>query len=186
MTVLSFINDMGLASFAGPTVANYGGVVNGGWNDPDMLEIGNPGEPNTEYIYEMSIWCILAAPLIAGNDLANMSQATLNILANPYITAVDQDPLGAQGYRVWQTGPEDIWIKPMSDGSTVVGVFNHVEGTDPIALPFSAIFGNQDVQAEAYDLWANNKDLGIISDGYKVSVLGHGARVLKLVPTKKQ
>ena len=184
MTELSFVSDSGLESFAGPTVANYNDVINGGWNDPDMLEIGNGAETATEYTTQMSIWAILAAPLIAGNDLRDgkMSKATLAILANPEITAVDQDVAGIQGHRVWQEGPEDIWIKPMSDGSTVVGVFNHVEGTDPIALPFGAI--GITGQAEARDLWAH-KDLGLISDGYKVSVLGHGARVLKLTPQHK-
>jgi len=184
MTELSFVGDSGLEGFSGPTVANYNGVINGGWNDPDMLEIGNGAEPDTEYIYEMSIWTILAAPLIAGNDLRDgfLKTHTLNILANPEITAVDQDVAGIQGHRVWQEGPEDIWIKPMSDGSTVVGVFNHVEGTDPIALPFGAI--GITGQAQARDLWAH-KDLGLISDGYKVSVLGHGARMLKLTPAHK-
>jgi alpha-galactosidase len=186
MTVLSFVNDSGLGSFAGPTVANFGGVTNGGWNDPDMLEIGNgPAETTEEYITQMSIWTILAAPLIAGNDLRKgyMSKVTLDLLANPDITAVDQDPLGMQGYRVWQDGAEDIWIKPMSDGTTVVGVFNHVEGTDPIALPFAAI--GISGQADAYDLW-EHKDLGLISNGYKVPVLGHGARMLKLTPQQKR
>jgi alpha-galactosidase len=186
MTVLSFVNDGGLGNFAGPTVANFGSVVNGGWNDPDMLEIGNgAAETTEEYTTQMSIWTILAAPLIAGNDLrkGHMSKTTVDLLANPDITAVDQDRAGIQGYRVWQNGPQDIWIKPMSDGSTVVGVFNHVEGTDRIALPFGAI--GIKGQADGYDLWAH-KDLGIISDGYKVPVAGHGARMFKLRPQQKR
>jgi len=104
---------------------------------------------------------------------------TTNILANPEITAVNQDPAGIQGYRVWQTGPEDIWIKPLANGNIVVGVFNHVENTDPIALPFSAI--GISGQAKARDLW-QHKNLGVINDGYKVSVQGHGAVVLSLTP----
>lgn len=176
---LSFVDDSGLSAFAGPTVAQFGGVTNGGWNHPDMLEIGNGAETTNEYITQMSIWSLLAAPLIAGNDLRNMTSETVNILANPEITAVNQDPAGIQGYRVWQTGPEDIWIKPLANGNIVVGVFNHVENTDPIALPFSAI--GISGQAKARDLW-QHKNLGVINDGYKVSVQGHGAVVLSLTP----
>jgi len=183
MTELSFVNDSGLGKFAGPTVAQFGGVTNGGWNDPGTLEVGSGGETTEEYKTQMSIWAILAAPLTAGNDLTHMSQATLRLLANPDITAVDQDALGIQGHRVWQHGPEDIWIKPMSDKSIVVGVFNHGGFTDRIALPFHAI--GITGQADAYDLWAH-KDLGLISNGYEVAALSGGARMLKLTPEKRR
>ena len=90
MTELSFVNVSGLGKFAGPTVAQFGGVTNGGWNNPGMLEVGNGGETAEEYRTQMSIWSILAAPLIASNDLTHMSQTTLSLLANPDVTAVDQ------------------------------------------------------------------------------------------------
>ena len=93
----------GLEKYAGP----------GHWNDPDMLEIGNGGMTDTEYHTHMSLWCLLAAPLFAGNDLDNMSAATLEILTNPEVISVDQDPAGIQGHRLWQEGPREVWMKPV-------------------------------------------------------------------------
>ena len=116
----------GLEKYAGP----------GRWNDPDMLEIGNGGMTEDEYRTQMSLWCLLAAPLFAGNDLTKMSPATLEILTNPEVIAVDQDPAGIQGRRVWQEGPREIWMKPLKDGSKVVGLFNRNEVPMTITLNF--------------------------------------------------
>jgi alpha-galactosidase len=107
-------NQNGLEKFAGP----------GHWNDPDMLEIGNGGMNEDEYRTHMSLWAILAAPLMAGNDLSRMTPYTLELLTNREVIAVDQDPLGKQGYRVHQEGPYEVWTKLMADGSKVVGLFN--------------------------------------------------------------
>jgi alpha-galactosidase len=161
----------GLERFSGP----------GHWNDPDMLEIGNGGMNDDQYRTHMSLWCLMAAPLIAGNDLTQMASDILEILANPEMIAVDQDTLGVQGRRVWQLGPEEIWTKPLADGSTAVGVFNRVQGAVWIALPFHAI--GVTGQVAARDLW-KHKDLGLIQDGYKVQVATYGATVLKLTPKK--
>jgi alpha-galactosidase len=89
----------GLAKYAGP----------GHWNDPDMLEVGNGGMTEDEYRQHMTLWVILAAPLLAGNDLSKMSPSTLAILTNKEVVAVDQDPLGKQGDRVSAVGPTEIW-----------------------------------------------------------------------------
>jgi len=169
----------GLEGFAGPTK---------GWNDLDVLQIGNGGMSIEEYRMQMSLWCIMASPLIAGNDLTLLlnkgdvlQQEYLALLTDPYVIAVDQDSLGAQGYRVWQQGPQEIWKKPMADGSTVVAVFNRVMGTVTVGLPFKQI--GLTGEADAFDLWAE-KDLGDISDGYPVKVLGHDAAMLRLTPVK--
>ena len=77
-----------------------------------------------EYRTHFCLWAILAAPLIAGNDLTTMTLYTEAMLANREIIAVDQDPLGKQGFRVAQQGPFEVWMKPMADGSKVVGLFN--------------------------------------------------------------
>ena len=145
---------------------------NGGWNDPDMLEVGNGGETTYQYQTQMSIWAIQAAPLIAGNDLTTMSSTTLGLLANPDIIAVDQDSLGVQGHRVWQLGPEEIWVKPMADGSVVVGLFNRVAGAAYINLSFGLV-GVKGV-VEAVDLW-QQKDLGQIKNNSPILVQGYGA-----------
>ena len=103
----------GLERFAGP----------GHWNDPDMLEVGNGKMNEEEYRTHMSLWCLLAAPLLAGNDLSKMTPETLAILTNPEVIAVDQDPLGIQGHRVAQEGQLEVWVKPLADGSKAVGLF---------------------------------------------------------------
>jgi alpha-galactosidase len=172
MADLAFGNN-GLEQYAGPTVQNG----NGGWNDPDMLEVGNGGETTSQYQTQMSIWAIQAAPLIAGNDLTKMTSTTVGLLTNPGIIAVDQDSLGKQGKRVWQQGPEEIWVKPMADGSVVVGLFNRVAGSANIALPFGVVGVKGTV--DAVDLW-NQKDLGIIRNNHLISVGGYGVTMLKL------
>lgn len=119
-SVMSILDQqVGLEKYAGP----------GHWNDPDMLEVGNGGMTNTEYQAHFSLWCILAAPLIAGNDLRNMSPETKEILTNRDMIAVDQDPLGKQGYKLQDEGNEEIWVKEMSDGSRVVLFLNRGEHT---------------------------------------------------------
>ena len=163
----------GLEQYAGPTVQNG----NGGWNDPDMLEVGNGGETTTQYQTQMSIWAIQAAPLIAGTDLTKMNSTTVALLTNPDIIAVDQDSLGKQGKRVWQEGPEEIWTKPMADGSVVVGIFNRVAGTAYIPLPFGVVGVKGTV--DAVDLW-QQKNLGIIKNNRQVLVGSYGATMLRL------
>src|SRR5215831_17657957 len=103
-----------LASFARP----------GHWNDPDMLEIGNSGMSDNEYRTHMSLWSMLAAPLLAGNDLRTMSPSILEILTNREVIAIDQDSLGKQGARVLTAGDHEIWTRPLADGSTAIGIFN--------------------------------------------------------------
>ena len=105
---------VGLDSFAGP----------GHWNDPDMLEVGNGGMTTSEYRSHFSLWCLLNAPLIAGNDLRNMSPEIKEILTNKELIAVNQDELGREARRVWKEGELEIWSKPMKDGSRAVLCLN--------------------------------------------------------------
>lgn len=176
MAAIGF-EQMGLQSFAGP----------GAWNDPDMLQVGNGGMTDAEYQTQMTLWCILSAPLIAGNDLTAMTPAILALLANPEVVAIDQDSLGVQGKRVWEQGPLDVWIKKLSTSGPhpecstspclAVGVFNRGFGTESIPLHFQSL--GISGQINARDLWAK-KNLGLIKDGYVVNVAGHGAALLKL------
>jgi alpha-galactosidase len=96
----------------------------GHWNDPDMLEVGNGGMTTTEYKAHFSLWAMLAAPLIAGNDLRHMSDATKNILENKAVIAVDQDPAGKEGRKAVDNGNQEVWVKPLSDGSMAVLLLN--------------------------------------------------------------
>lgn len=104
----------GLSKYAGP----------GHWNDPDMLEVGNGKMTADEYRMHMSLWAILAAPLLAGNDLSQMSEETKSILMNKGVIAIDQDPLGKQGDRAWAEGPHEVWTKPLAGGGMAIGLFN--------------------------------------------------------------
>jgi alpha-galactosidase len=123
-----------------------------------------------EYRTHFSLWAILTAPLIAGNDLSKMTPYTLEMLTNREIIAIDHDPLGKQGYRVAQEGPFEVWMKPMSDGSKVVGLFNRQRTTEKITVNFSQI----GVQGEAAvrDLWLK-KDMGIYEDSFSANVPRH-------------
>jgi alpha-galactosidase len=157
----------GLEQFAGP----------GHWNDPDMLEVGNGGMTTDEYRTHMSLWCILAAPLIAGNNLAAMDAKTRDLLTNSEVLAVDQDPLGVQGHRIKQEGPIEVWMKPLKDGSAAVGLFNRGWGAVPVTVTFQDIgLGNS---LNVRDLWAK-KDLGPFQEKYTATVPQHGAVMIKV------
>lgn len=160
-------NQNGLENYAGP----------GHWNDPDMLEVGNGGMTEDEYRTHMSLWAILAAPLMAGNDLSQMTPYTVEMLTNPEVIAVDQDPLGKQGYRIAQEGPLEVWMKPMADGSKVVGLFNRQRTTEQLSVDFRQM----GVQGEASvrDLWLK-KDLGVFKGKFSAFVPKHGVVLVRI------
>src|SRR5216683_7417915 len=166
MSVIGFTQN-GLEKFAGP----------GHWNDPDMLELGNGGMKHDEYLTHMSLWAILAAPLLAGNDIRSMSDETKSILMNPEVIAIDQDAKGVQGHRVWDEGPLEIWVKPLADGSQAVGLFNRGESPLQITLDFNKIGAPS--SARLRDLW-QRKDLGTVQNSYTAEVPKHGVALLKV------
>lgn len=127
----------GLSKYAGP----------GHWNDPDMLEVGNGKMTTDEYTTHMTLWALLAAPLLAGNDLTSMSPADKAILMNKDVIAIDQDALGRQGDRVSADGPFEVWTKPLKDGSVAVGLFNRGEDTEAMALPAASALGLKSVKS---------------------------------------
>lgn len=149
----------------------------GAWNDPDMLEIGNGGCTTEEYRTQMSMWCMMASPLLAGNDIRKMSQATKDILLNKEVIAINQDPLGKQGYRVKSSNGNEIWLKPLADGTKAVALLNRNPGTSSITVNWSdiGITGSAAVR----DLWAKS-DKGSITGSYTASVPSHGTVVLKI------
>ena len=160
-------NQNGLEKYAGP----------GHWNDPDMLEVGNGGMNDDEYRTHMSLWAILAAPLIAGNDLSKMTPYTVELLTNREVLAVDQDPLGKQGYRIAQEGPFEVWMKPMADGSKVVGLFNRQRFAEEMAVDFSQIGITS--EAIVHDLWLKN-DVGTFKDKFSAFVPRHGVVFVRI------
>jgi alpha-galactosidase len=148
----------------------------GNWNDPDMLEVGNGGMNAVEYRTHMSLWALLAAPLLAGNDLSKMTPETLAILTNREVIAIDQDPAGRQGDRVRAEGPLEVWAKPLSGGGKAVGLFNLSDQPAYLDVDFAEVGLKGAVTAR--DVWAA-KDLGRLKT-YRALVPGHGVMLLRL------
>jgi len=158
---------------------NYAGP--GHWNDPDMLEVGNSGLSETEATAHFSMWALMAAPLIAGNDLRNMSEATRNILTNTEVIAVNQDPAGIQGTRVVDNGDLEVWMKPLCnhDGpEKAVALLNRSGGSANITVNFSDI--GLSGRATVRDLWAH-EDRGEHDGSFSAEVPSHGVVMLKIV-----
>jgi len=161
----------------------------GQWNDPDYILIGWVGNahrmgegqpttltPNEQYGY-MSMWCLMAAPLIFSGDMTKLDAFTLNVLCNAEVIEVNQDPLGKQARIVKQTDEELILAKPMADGSRAVGLFNFGEVEQEITVNFSDL----DVRGPriARDLW-RQRDLGRFDGTFSAKVARHGVAMIRL------
>jgi|UniRef100_UPI0035C94896 alpha-galactosidase len=160
-----------LASFAGP----------GHWNDPDMLEVGNGGMTDTEYRSHFSLWAMMAAPLIAGNDVATMTPATAAILLNREVIAVDQDALGIQGRRVAANGTSEVWSKPLADGGRAVLLFNRGSAPATITAQWTALGYPAGLTLAGHDLW-QHKAIGPVRGSYAATVAPHGVVMIRLRP----
>jgi alpha-galactosidase len=170
--VLAIIDqEVGLQSYAGP----------GHWNDPDMLEVGNGGMTTTEYRSHFSLWAILAAPLIAGNDLRNMTGDTHDILTNKEVIAVDQDPMGREGRRVAKDGDLEIWAKQLQDGGRAVILLNRGSSSHDISVKWEELGYPGHLSASVRDLWAH-KDLGKFSTKFSAPVESHGVVMVTVRP----
>ena len=158
----------GLSRFASP----------GHWNDPDMLEVGNGGMNTDEYRTHMSLWAILAAPLLAGNDLTSMTPETIALLTNKEVIAVDQDRAGRQGDRVSAVGPVEVWVRSLADGSKAVGIFNRHPAPLSGTVDFKAQLGFNHV-AKVRDLW-QQKDIENPGNSFTAKIPGHGVVFLRV------
>ncbi|MCW7941577.1 alpha-galactosidase [Streptomyces hygroscopicus] len=132
-----------LAPYAGP----------GHWNDPDMLEVGNGGMTDTEYRSHFSMWSVMAAPLLIGSDLRKASAATLEILHNKEVIAVDQDPLGKQGTVLSSEGGRWVVAKEMRDGSRAVALFNETGSARRMSTTATAVGLPEASAYTLRDLW---------------------------------
>ncbi len=160
-----------IASYAGP----------GHWNDPDMLEVGNGGMTNEEYRAHFSMWCLLAAPLIAGNDLRTMNPETHAILTNAEVIAVDQDPLGIEGHRVSRNGDLEVWSKPLADGGRAVALLNRGTVADDISAQWTDLGYPAHMSAKVRDLWAK-RDRGVFTTAFSSQVPPHGVVMVTVKP----
>jgi alpha-galactosidase len=159
-----------LYSYAGP----------GRWNDPDMLEVGNGGMTAAEYRAHFGLWALMAAPLMAGNDLRSMTRETADILTNEEVIAVDQDPLGVQGRRVRDDGAREVWMKPLADGSRAVILFNR--GSEPAEIQVSwDEIGLPRGKASVRDLW-RKEDAGSFAGRYAGKAEPHGVVMIRVTP----
>jgi alpha-galactosidase len=161
----------GIESYAGP----------GHWNDPDMLEVGNGGMTNTEYRSHFSLWCLMAAPLMAGNDLEHMSDETRAILTNKELIAVDQDPAGIQAKRVKKDNGLEVWVKQLSDGGRAVGLLNRGAAEAEILVNWTDLGYPDHLKAAVRDLW-EHKSAGSHKGSYSATVPSHGVVVVTILP----
>lgn len=157
----------GLSRFAGP----------GHWNDPDMLEIGNGGMNAEEYRTHMSLWCLLAAPLLAGNDLEKMTPETRSILLNKEVIAIDQDRAGHQAERLYAEGHLEVWGRTLADGSRAVGIFNR--NSIPMTLDVDSKLLGPGKVSSMRDLWAH-ADLRPSGSAFHALIPPHGVILLRI------
>ncbi|MGO8689797.1 MAG: NPCBM/NEW2 domain-containing protein [Thermoguttaceae bacterium] len=163
----------------------------GHWNDPDTLVVGKVGgvstmhrthlEPN-EQVSQVSLWCLLAAPLLMSCDLSVMDRFTQALVTNSEVLAVDQDPLGRPAGRVKRDGPREVWARPLADGTLAVGLFNRENFAVTVRIDWPELKLSGPPPANGYpvrDLW-QQKDLGRIAGGYETTVARHGAVLLKI------
>ncbi len=158
----------------------------GRWNDPDMLVVGWVGwgphlhytklTPNEQYTH-ISLWSLLAAPLLIGCDLTQLDAFTLNLLTNDEVLAINQDPLGKQARQAWKSGECQIWVRELADGSKAIGLFNLTEQPLPVnvKLDYLGIKGKWMMR----DAWTQ-KDLGFVQTHFEMNVLPHGVKLLVL------
>jgi alpha-galactosidase len=161
-------NQSDLAPYAAP----------GHWNDPDMLEIGNGGMSDVEYKTHMSLWSMLASPLMAGNDVRDMSPAIRDILMNHEVIAIDQDPDGKQGQRVSADGDQEIWLRPLAGGAHAVALFNRSAASSPMKVDWSKL-GLPQPPKQARDVW-EHKDVSLDGPEFTTTVPSHGVVLLRV------
>jgi alpha-galactosidase len=173
-SVYNIINQQaGLAKYAGP----------GHWNDPDMLEVGNGRLTIAENRSHFSMWAMLAAPLLAGNDLPNMKPEIKAILTNSDVIAIDQDKLGREGTHVYSDGEVDVWSRPLSGGAMAIAVLN--AGSDRVAShPFHLSLAKLGLhgQQKAKDLWTG-KDI-TLTDNMPIELDSHDTLLVRIASLK--
>ncbi|KAJ4461296.1 putative Alpha-galactosidase 3 [Paratrimastix pyriformis] len=162
----------------------------GGWNDMDMLVVGMGGQPDGHYQAHFSLWALLNSPLIAGNDVRKMTAATREILLNGEVIAVNQDPLGIQGTRIWQSflKEQEVWARPLTGGMYAAVLLNRDEAKPrDVTLkladlpPVPGTPAGQVTAAMVRDLWAH-ADLGTFQGQYTAKVPARSAVMITLRP----
>ncbi len=164
----------GLEKFAGP----------GGWNDPDMLEVGNGGMTPAEYRAHFSLWCLLSAPLIAGNDLRSMTPEIRDILTNKDVIALDQDALGRQGRKVRDDGEFEVWAKPLQGGDWAVALLNRSGAPQEMGIAWMELGLGPSASPQVRDLWSG-RDHGAVKTAFSATVPPHEVVLIRVSPGKQ-
>jgi alpha-galactosidase len=161
----------GTESYAGP----------GHFNDPDMLEVGNGKLTPDEDRAHLALWAILAAPLIAGNDLRSMDAETKAVLTDKEVLAIDQDPLGKQGRRVAKDGDKEVWARELQGGNRAVALLNRAATSQSITVKWEDLGYPAHLSAQLRDLW-QHKDLGAKSGSFTATIAPHAAVLVTVKP----
>jgi alpha-galactosidase len=164
----------------------------GHWNDPDMLEVGNGGMTEEEYRTHFSMWCMLAAPLMAGNDLREMPENIKSILLNKEVIQIDQDTLGKQGIKFLDMGDHEVWVKFLANKELAVTFLNRSE--QPWNCDYTwkklAIYHEEytirfsKTNYKIHDVWTH-QDIGTTDQQLKKTVPAHGVLTVRLTPFNK-
>ncbi|NYF79376.1 glycoside hydrolase family 27 protein [Granulicella arctica] len=169
---------MDTIGFSQLAIASY--TRPGHWNDPDMLEVGNGGMTADEYRTHMSLWSLLSAPLIAGNDLRTMTDETTSILMNQEVIAIDQDPAAKPTQELTKDGSVEILWRTMQDGSIIVGFFNRGDQATDAGVQWSALPGGiAGKKLKARDLW-KHEAVPTTGDRFNANVPAHGVVLLRI------
>lgn len=163
----------GIGAHAGP----------GQWNDPDMLEVGNEGLTFAESRGHFSLWCMLAAPLMAGNDVRHMTPEIRAVMIDKEAIAIDQDALGKEGWRYRAEPSHEIWVRQLAGGDWALALLNTGDAAADLSVDFGHMWflgGKSSIR----DIWAK-KDAGMTDKPYTVRLDSHDAALLRLTPVKK-
>ncbi len=171
------------------SLRRYSGPNN--WNDPDMLEVGNQGLSYNESKSHFTMWAMLSAPLIAGNDIRNMNEETKSILLNQNIISVDQDPLGIAAFKYKSTNDIDIWVKPLSNNEWAICFLNRSKNIKELTFDWSSekIKDNlinkeldfSKTKFKIFNLWTS-KNQGFTNKPLNLKIESHDIIALKLIP----
>ncbi|KAI3948626.1 hypothetical protein MKW98_027692 [Papaver atlanticum] len=173
MTKLADLNDK-WAAYAGP----------GGWNDPDMLEVGNGGMTTEEYRSHFSIWALVKAPLLIGCDIRSMNNVTTELLSNKEVIAVNQDKLGVQGKKVKKDGDLEVWAGPLSGHRIALVLWNRGSQQASITANWQDIGLKPSTVVNVRDLWAHSTQASV-KDSLSATVDSHACRMYVLTPNRK-
>jgi alpha-galactosidase len=144
-----------------------------------MLEVGNGGMTEDEYRAHFSLWAMLAAPLMAGNDVRDMSATTRAILTAPEVLAIDQDSLGRQGRRVRRHEKTQVWVRDLADGAHAVLFLNCGEKPARVAVTWADLGFNG--PRAVRDLW-ERAELGVSPEGHEANVPPHAVAMFRATP----